>query len=203
MPATNTGSKDNPKPKNNPTRKTWSRKVDETGSSGDYATFLRQQEDNRKRQLHTDIQHKLDADAQRRFNQERDVLMATYNKLRENPSLLDDKPEAMKAFNTLLGKYGMPEYNKDTFISNLNRNNNQQINNSFKNNIQQNQNQYQNINQQTRGLPEGTYDSRIKWTPGNFGYPFTAPSVSNPSTNLDGSIRPGSQSPSPHTSSGR
>lgn len=126
---------------------------DYINTSDDYNTFLRQQRSNKEmenaRRLHGEI------DDLKKFDQERSVILQAFNKVKEDPNFFDDKPEALKAFNTLLGRHNLPEYNKTVF-GNTQKNNTHPTGNPIKQN---------NFTQPIDGLYNG-------------GTPFTAPGSS-------------------------
>lgn len=103
--------------------------------------------ENAKR-LHEEI------DDLKKFDQERSIILQAFNKVKENPNFFDDKPEALKTFNTLLGRHNLPEYSKSIFGSTTT----QQPANPIKQN---------NFTQPIDGLYNG-------------GTPFTAPNASGP-----------------------
>ena len=109
--------------------------------------------ENAKR-LHEEI------DELKKFDQERSIILQAFNKVKENPNFFDDKPEALKTFNTLLGRHNLPEYSKSIFGNNTTNtaptNSTQQPVNPIKQN---------NFTQPIDGLYNG-------------GTPFTAPKSS-------------------------
>lgn len=69
--------------------------------------------DNQLRQNAATVHQQIEQDKQidARMSQEKDMIVKAIQKLREDPKFFDNKPEALQAFNTLLSKHKLPNFN--------------------------------------------------------------------------------------------